>query len=73
MNGDEVMLFFTRFLFEIASRNSHITFEIFGVDRPNQDLLNNYHLLLKSDQTSTYYNKMLTHAFELSVSLLPKC
>lgn len=67
------MLFFTRFLFEIASRNCHITFEIFGVDRPNYELLDNYYLLLKADQTSDHYNKMLTHALELSIALLPKC
>ena len=58
---------------QIATRNSEVTFETFGVERPNTELLNNYHLLLKSDQSSEHYNSMIGQAFALSVALLPQC
>jgi hypothetical protein len=35
LQGDEVMLFFTRFLMQIATRNCEVSFETFGVERPN--------------------------------------
>jgi hypothetical protein len=73
LQGDEVMLFFTRFLMQIATRYSQVTFETFGVERINNQLLNNYHLLLKSDQSSQYYNRMISEAFQLSILLLPEC
>lgn len=73
LQGDEVMLFFTRFLMQIATRHCDITFETFGVDRPSAELLNNYYLLLKSDQSSEHYNRMISEAFALSVALLPEC
>lgn len=36
------MLFFTRFLLRIASRNCAITMETFGVERENPELYANY-------------------------------
>lgn len=73
LQGDEVMLFFTRFLMQIATRQCEVSVESFGVERVNLELLNNYQLLLKSDQSSEHYNRMISQAFALSVSLLPEC